>query len=388
MTPTSTRGVAIWLMACAMLVYSVLVIGGITRLTHSGLSIVEWQPLVGALPPLSDHAWTTLFEKYRATPEYRLVSSGMTLGGFKQIFWWEYSHRLMGRLVGLAFLLPLLWFLRSGTVSRRLGWRLAMIFALGGLQGALGWYMVASGLVDSPRVSPFRLAAHLGLALLLIGAMLWTSWSLWSEPARRRRVPGLAAATVAVVFLMALTGALVAGTKAGFAFNTFPLMDGSIVPRGLMQLQPWYRNFADNVVTIQFVHRAIAWTLVALVPALWWWIRRSVPAPTARVESNLMLAVLAVQVSLGISTLLSVVALPLAAAHQAGAVLLYAACLWTAHALSIERPTGVRLGRKAVTFTPATFGAATLGRPLQQNRSRHSTAKSAMQRPPCAASAS
>jgi len=179
--------------------------------------------------------------------------------------------------------------------------------------------------------------------LLIIGALLWTAWDLWSAPARRRRVPGVAAATVAVVFLMALTGALVAGTKAGFAFNTFPLMDGSVAPPGLMQMSPWYLNFVQNVATIQFVHRAIAWTLIALVPTLWWWIRRSVPAPTARVESNLMLAALALQVALGISTLLSIVALPLAAAHQAGAVLLYAACLWTAHALTIERQAVPRI---------------------------------------------
>jgi len=335
--------VAIWLIGCAALVYAVLIVGGITRLTHSGLSIVEWQPLIGALPPMSDHAWAALFEKYRATPEYKLLNSGMTLGAFKQIFWWEYSHRLMGRLVGLVLLLPLLWFIRSGAVSGRLAWRLAVIFALGAMQGALGWYMVASGLVDNPRVSPLRLAAHLGLALLIIGALLWTAWDLWSAPARRRRVPGVAAATVAVVFLMALTGALVAGTKAGFAFNTFPLMDGSVAPPGLMQMSPWYLNFVQNVATIQFVHRAIAWTLIALVPTLWWWIRRSVPAPTARVESNLMLAALALQVALGISTLLSIVALPLAAAHQAGAVLLYAACLWTAHALTIERQAVPRI---------------------------------------------
>jgi cytochrome c oxidase assembly protein subunit 15 len=339
----SKRAVAIWLIGCAALVYAVLIVGGITRLTHSGLSIVEWQPLIGALPPMSDHAWAALFEKYRATPEYKLLNSDMTLVAFKQIFWWEYSHRLMGRLVGLVLLLPLLWFIRSGAVSGRLAWRLAVIFALGAMQGALGWYMVASGLVDNPRVSPLRLAAHLGLALLIIGALLWTAWDLWSAPARRRRVPGVAAATVAVVFLMALTGALVAGTKAGFAFNTFPLMDGSVAPPGLMQMSPWYLNFVQNVATIQFVHRAIAWTLVALVPTLWWWIRRSVPAPTARVESNLMLAALALQVALGISTLLSIVALPLAAAHQAGAVLLYAACLWTAHALTIERLTVPRV---------------------------------------------
>jgi heme a synthase len=238
--------------------------------------------------------------------------------------------------VGLVFLLPLLWFIRSRVISGPLAWRLAAIFALGALQGALGWYMVASGLVDNPRVSQFRLTAHLGLALLIIGAILWTAWGLWSPAADRRPVPALAKTTVAVVFVMALTGAMVAGTRAGFAYNTFPLMGETILPADLMRMTPWYLNFLYNLATIQFVHRAIAWTLVALVPALWWWIRRSVPAPRARLQSNLLMAALALQVTLGVATLLSVVAVPLAAAHQAGAVLLYAASLWTAYALTVD----------------------------------------------------
>jgi cytochrome c oxidase assembly protein subunit 15 len=326
-------------LACAALVYAVLVVGGITRLTHSGLSIVQWQPLIGALPPLSDQAWVVLFDQYRATPEFKLVNYDLTLEGFKPIFWWEYTHRLLGRLIGVAFLLPLLWFIRARMISRALALRLAGIFALGALQGALGWYMVASGLVDNPRVSPFRLAAHLGLALLIIGAILWTAWDLSSPPAERRRVPPLAAASVAAIFVMALTGAMVAGTRAGFAYNTFPLMAGAIVPSGLMRISPWYLNFVDNPATVQFVHRAIAWTLIVLVPAYWWWIRRTARAPSARLQSNLMLAALVLQVSLGVATLLSVVALPLAAAHQAGAVLLYASSLWTAHAL-LRYPQG------------------------------------------------
>jgi heme a synthase len=346
------RPVAIWLFVCAVLVYAVLVVGGITRLTHSGLSIVEWKPLVGALPPLSDEAWTRLFEQYRATPEFRLVNFDLTLAGFKRIFWWEYVHRLMGRLVGVVFLLPLLWFVRSRMISGGLAWRLAGIFALGALQGALGWYMVASGLVDNPRVSQFRLTAHLGLALLIIGTILWTAWGLWSPPVARRPVPVPARVTVIVVFVMALTGGLVAGTRAGFAYNTFPLMGGAIVPPDLMRISPWYLNFFYNLTTVQFVHRAIAWTLIALVPALWWWIGRSVPAPQARLQSNLLIAALVLQVTLGIATLLSVVATPLAAAHQAGAVLLYAASLWTAHALSAGAD-GAQHGSEPVTADTA-----------------------------------
>jgi len=336
---TSQRAVRIWLFVCAALVYAILVVGGVTRLTHSGLSIAEWQPLVGAVPPLSSHDWAVLFGKYQATPEYRLVNSSMALAGFRQIFWWEYAHRLMARLAGFVFLVPLLWFAWSGKVSGRLTRRLAILFVLGGLQGALGWYMVASGLVDDPHVSPLRLAGHLGLALLIIGTMLWTAWDLRAADELRRRVPLLACATVAAVFLMAIAGALVAGTRAGYAYNTFPLMNGAIVPPGLLQISPWYLNFRDNITTIQFTHRAIAWALIGLVAALWRWIRRSVPAPSARVESNWMLAALAVQIGLGISTLLSGVAPPLAAAHQAGAVLLFAAVLWTAHALTVQRAT-------------------------------------------------
>ena len=337
------RGVALWLLVCAALVYAVLIVGGITRLTHSGLSIVQWQPLIGALPPLSEAAWADLFRQYRATPEFRLVNFDLTLDGFKYIFWWEYAHRLLGRLLGLVFLLPLLWFVASRAISRRLAWRLAAIFLLGALQGALGWYMVASGLVDDPRVSPFRLTAHLGLALLIIGAILWTAWELLppavpTASARPGHVLALAKTVVAVVFVMALSGGMVAGTHAGYGYNTFPLMSGALVPPDLVRLSPWYSNFAYNLATVQFVHRAIAWALIALVPAYWWWIRRAVPAPRGRLQSNLMLAVLALQVTLGIATLLSVVAVPLAAAHQAGAVLLYAATLWTAYALAREAP--------------------------------------------------
>jgi len=353
------RGVAIWLFICAALVYTVLVVGGITRLTHSGLSIVEWKPLVGALPPLSDAAWARLFDQYRATPEFRLVNFDLTLEGFKQIFWWEYAHRLMGRVVGLVFLLPLLWFIRSHAISRGLAWRLAGIFALGALQGALGWYMVASGLVDNPRVSPFRLTAHLALALLIIGAILWTAWGQQSTRFDRHAVPWIATGTVGLVFVMAMTGGLVAGTRAGFAYNTFPLMGGAFVPPDLMRLSPWYLNFFYNPTMVQFVHRMLALAVIVCVSALWWWARRSAPSHRARQAPNWMLAALVLQVTLGISTLLSIVALPLAAAHQAGAVLLYAACLWMARSLGMpveESRSSSRRGR--IEADAASPGAA------------------------------
>ncbi len=332
----SRRAVSVWLLACAGLVYAVLIVGGVTRLTHSGLSIVQWQPLAGVVPPWSDQAWSELFERYRATPEFRLVNAGMALEGFKRIFWWEYAHRLMGRLAGVAFFVPLLWFVGARRVTGRLAWGLATIFALGAVQGALGWYMVASGLNSDPHVSALLLAAHLGLALLLLGAMLWTALNLWCGTDPRRRVPLLAGATLLMVFVMAMSGGLVAGSRAGYVFNTFPLMNGSLAPPDLMRLDPWYENFLHNPSSIQFLHRAIAWILIALVPALWIRVRRSTSVPQARLASNWMLTAFAVQISLGIATLLTVVAWPLAAAHQAVAVLLYASALWTAHALGFD----------------------------------------------------
>jgi cytochrome c oxidase assembly protein subunit 15 len=329
------RPVGIWLLICAGLVFAILVVGGITRLTHSGLSMVEWQPVSGAMPPLTRDAWESLFASYRATPEFKLINRDMTLGGFKQIFWWEYAHRLLGRLSGVVFLVPMIWFIRSGRIPRALASRLTAIFLLGALQGALGWYMVASGLVDDPHVSPFRLAAHLGVALILIGAMLWTAMQLLSpRGAQARRIPGPAAVIVTIVFLMAMTGAMVAGTHAGLVYNTFPLMNGQLVPAGLLALEPWYTNFFYNVATVQFVHRSIAWLLIVLVPSYWMWLRLA-GVEHGRRTSTLLLGALGLQVALGISTLLSGVALPLAALHQAGAVILFAAALWNARVSAI-----------------------------------------------------
>ncbi|MGE5128564.1 MAG: COX15/CtaA family protein [Sphingomonadaceae bacterium] len=331
--------VAAWLFACCALVFSMVVVGGVTRLTHSGLSIVEWQPIVGTLPPLTDAQWQEAFAKYRLTPEYRLVNHAMDVAAFKGIFWWEYFHRLLGRLIGVAFLVPLAWFALRRRLPPGLAPKLAAIFALGGAQGAMGWYMVQSGLVDDPRVSHFRLTAHLALALAIFAAMFWIALGLL----RRRAVAydarhaGLRRAGLALavlVFVMALTGGLVAGIRAGFAYNTFPSMNGHVVPPEILMLEPWYRNFFYNMATVQFDHRLLAWTLALAVPLFWWRVRRH-PATTRamRVGADLLLAMLAVQVALGIATLLLRVPVPLAAAHQAGAVLLFAAALNAAHAL-------------------------------------------------------
>jgi heme a synthase len=333
----SRRAVAGWLLACAALVFAMVVVGGITRLTHSGLSIVEWQPIVGAVPPLDDAQWQETFAKYRKTPEYLQVNRGMTLAEFKAIFWWEYAHRLLGRLIGLVFVLPLAGFWLRGRVPRALLPRLVGILVLGGLQGALGWTMVQSGLVDDPRVSQYRLAAHLGLAAAIYAALLWTALDLLHPQAPgSSRAPGLrrfSLVLVAIVFLMILSGGLVAGIRAGLAYNTFPLMNGRVLPPEAFVLDPWYLNFFSNMALVQFDHRLIAWALALLVPWFWLRARREAPSARARRSGDALLVLLAVQIALGIATLLLAVPVPLAAAHQAGAMAVFTAVLLAAHAM-------------------------------------------------------
>jgi cytochrome c oxidase assembly protein subunit 15 len=315
------RAVGAWLLVCAAFVFAIVVVGGVTRLTRSGLSIVEWQPLVGAIPPLSDADWQALFAKYRETPEFRLVNFDITLEGFKRIFWWEYAHRLLGRLVGIVFLVPFLYFYFQKKLENSLAWKLLGVFLLGGAQGALGWYMVKSGLVDDPRVSHFRLTAHLGLALAIFSVQFWLALDLLFP--RNQSKSGLWWVPL-LVFLMALSGAMVAGLRAGAAYPTFPLMNGHVVPPEILMLEPWWRNFAYNMATVQFVHRGFFWVLAVLIPIAWWRMRASAAA-------HFLLAAFVLQAALGISTLLAGVPVALAAAHQAGAVLLLAAALWTAH---------------------------------------------------------
>ena len=323
MTRSARRQVAAWLFVCAALVFAMVVVGGVTRLTHSGLSMVEWEPIVGAMPPLSQADWQSLFEKYRQTPEFRQVNHAMDVAGFKTIFWWEYFHRLLGRTIGLVFLLPFLWFLWRGKVDRRVAWQLGGVFLLGALQGALGWYMVRSGLVDDPRVSHFRLTAHLGVALAIFAAEVWIALGLLAP--RQEPVRKFLGVLPFVVFAMALSGGMVAGLRAGSAYNTFPLMNGHLVPPETFMLAPWWRNFLYNMAAVQLVHRTIFWILLVLVPLAW---RQS----RATLAGNVLLAAFVLQASLGIGTLLLHVPVPLAALHQAGAVLLFFAALWTAHA--------------------------------------------------------
>ena len=316
-----------------------VVVGGVTRLTHSGLSIVEWQPIVGTIPPLDETAWQDAFHKYQKTPEYKQVNHGMSLQEFKGIFWMEYFHRLLGRLIGFVFLLPLLYFLARRKFDPPFALKLSGIFVLGALQGAMGWYMVKSGLVDDPRVSQYRLTAHLGLAFAIYGVMLWVALGLLfperAGPGDDRLQPlrRFARGLAALIFVMVLSGGFVAGIHAGFAYNTFPLMNGHLVPPELFMLDPWYLNFFNNMATVQFDHRLIALSLAVLVPAFWVKAIKTELPLRARLFSHLLPLALAVQITLGICTLLWVVPVGLAAAHQAGALVLFTVVLTLTHAL-------------------------------------------------------
>ena len=340
---SSQRGVAWWLFACCALVFLTLVVGGVTRLTHSGLSIVEWKPLIGALPPLSEAHWLELFAKYQQTPEFQKVNHDMTLDGFKFIFWWEWAHRLSGRLIGVVFLVPYVWFLVRGQLRGALAGKVFGFFILGGLQGAMGWYMVKSGLVDDPRVSQYRLAAHLGLAFLIFGLMGWTGLDLL-QPRKASNTPTPAATPssatrllgnwlVALVFIMVLSGALVAGIRAGLAYNTFPLMNGNFVPPEIFIVKPLWLNFFTNMATVQFNHRMLAWLLMALIPWFAW--RTFSETPAARPAAVALTLWLAVQVVLGVATLLLQVPVALGAAHQAGAMVLFGLVIWANHAIRV-----------------------------------------------------
>lgn len=343
MDTLARKQIVAWLFVCCGLVFATLVVGGVTRLTHSGLSIVEWQPLVGTIPPLDAQQWQQVFEKYQLTPEYQKVNRGMSLAEFKTIFWWEYVHRLLGRGVGLVFLVPFLYYLVRGRLQPGLPLKLAGIFLLGGLQGALGWYMVQSGLVDDPRVSQYRLTAHLSLAFLIFIAMMWLALGLCAERAREtadaalRRLRRVGFWLAALVFYMVITGGLVAGIRAGKAFNTFPLMNGHVLPPESFSIDPWYLNFFNNMALVQFNHRLGAWLLAFLVPWFWLKIRSVFVSARARRAADLLLVATALQIALGIATLLMSVPIALGAAHQGGAMVVFALLLWLNHELRVAR---------------------------------------------------
>jgi cytochrome c oxidase assembly protein subunit 15 len=335
-TRRSRRLVAIWLFAVAAMIMVMIVLGGATRLTGSGLSIMEWAPIMGTLPPTSDAEWHRLFALYQKIPQYALVNEGFGLTGFKHIFWLEWTHRLWGRLIGVVFLVPLLWFGLTGRIERRMLPRLTLLFVLGGLQGAVGWFMVASGfLPDSTAVSPYRLVIHLALALVLYAAIVWTGLSALFPVHERsplpRRVHVLAPTCLASVSLTILAGGFTAGLHAGLTYNTFPLMDGTLVPDGYAALHPFIRNLTENIAAVQFDHRVLATLTLALVStmAVIGW-RAGLPRP---LMAGFAAAVLC-QYLLGVATLLLVVPVPVATLHQAGAVVLLTVTLVVVHRLS------------------------------------------------------
>ena len=339
------KPIAIWLFICCATVFAMIVLGGVTRLTGSGLSMVEWEPIMGILPPLNQTQWEETFLLYQQFPEYKLKNAGMSLSEFKSIFWFEYAHRVLGRSIGVVFLLPFLFFLIKRRIDRKLSPKLIAMFVLGGLQGLLGWYMVKSGLVDIPHVSQYRLTAHLGLAVVIYFYMLWVALDLLypkiDDDAKyaNRKLASFSLLVTVTIFFTILSGGFVAGTRAGFAYNTFPLMGGQLIPVGLLELSPAWRNFFENVTTVQFDHRVLAVLLLAMVLVLWGKLTRSQQVSRVRAGGHLLLAALAVQIALGISTLLLIVPVTLAAAHQAGAIVLFTASVFLSHQLR-GRTTG------------------------------------------------
>ncbi|MDS4011147.1 MAG: COX15/CtaA family protein [Defluviicoccus sp.] len=349
------RGIAIWLFVLAGFVFLMVVLGGATRLTHSGLSMVEWRPITGWLPPLTEAEWQRTFAAYQGYPEYQKINAGMTLEAFKGIFWLEYVHRLTGRLMGVVFLLPFLIFLLRRQIDRRLGLRLAFIFLLGALQGGLGWLMVRSGMVDRPDVSQYRLVAHLTAALLIYGLILWTAFGLVAtpQPAQPQAQPGppplfmAAVGTSVLVLLTIIWGGFVAGTDAGFAYNTFPLMDGELVPSLIFPYHPLYVNFFEDVTTIQFTHRLLATVVLTAAIGLFMASRAMRADARAHRAAGLLLLAIAAQYGLGAATVLMAVPVPLGVAHQGGAVVVWSLSLWLTFAL---RPGAAVTPIRAVHF--------------------------------------
>ncbi len=329
-TAGTDNQIAVWLLVCCAMVFVMVVLGGVTRLTESGLSIVDWRPAAGILPPMSEAAWQEVFRDYRATPEFRKVNFWMTLVDFKAIYWMEFSHRVWGRAIGIAFLLPFLYFLWRRRLDRGLAAKLGLIFVLGGLQGVLGWYMVRSGLVDRPDVSQYRLAAHLGLALIIYACMLWLALGLLGRGSGATGALRRHGWVMLVwVFLTVISGAFVAGLDAGRAYNTFPLMDGQLIPDGLFAVEPWPINFFENAATVQFTHRLMAIVMLLIVLALWFRARTGGVGGAARRAADFTAIMVCVQAGLGIATLLSEVDIAIAGAHQAGAMLRFTFALWT-----------------------------------------------------------
>ena len=330
---TQHRSIAIWLFIMILLVTAIIVVGGTTRLTNSGLSITEWAPIRGALPPLSEAQWIAEFEKYKRIPEFTAEHPGMDLAGFKFIYFWEWTHRQLGRLVGLVYALPFFFFLIKGKLPKGSTLGYFAVLLLIGLQGAIGWWMVHSGLQEGMiSVSQYRLAIHLGMAFLILGILFWLFRGQIERPRSSLSFTGkmsfytpLAGLTVGLVYLQILAGAFVAGTQSGKTYNTWPLMDGDFVPEGYGMMSPFWRNLFENTAAIQFNHRTLAYIILATLLCLW----ISALRQKARIGALIMFTVLVLwQICLGIWTLLSVAPLNLSLLHQFSSVLVFLCALW------------------------------------------------------------
>ncbi|WP_052215635.1 COX15/CtaA family protein [Sphingomonas sp. ERG5] len=331
--PARPRTLSIWLFAVAALIVLMVMVGGITRLTESGLSITQWKPISGIIPPLTHDQWMAEFANYQRIPEYQLLNKGMTLAGFKAIFFWEYLHRLLGRLIGMAFALPLIWFAIRKRIPAGYGWRLSALLALGGLQGAIGWWMVASGLSVRTDVSHIRLAVHLVTALVILSGIIWTAMDLRAVARHRLSTPArlvpIAAAALLLLFIQIIFGAFTAGLDAGYAFASWPLMGDTLFPAGVPMTSPAWANAVDNPVVVQFIHRWFAFVAASGLLVLAW---RAASAG-ARRSAYAVIALVVFQILLGIFTLLSGVQIDIAVAHQVNAALLLIAATSAAHAI-------------------------------------------------------
>ena len=320
-----------WLYFIAALVFAMVIVGGATRLTDSGLSITEWKPLLGAIPPLGQADWLAAFEKYKTIPEYEHINKGMSLAQFQFIYWWEWSHRFLGRFIGVAFAVPMIFFWATGRLEAKLKPRVFVLFILGGLQGGLGWYMVKSGLVDRVDVSQYRLAAHLTLATVIYAAILWVVYGIGHLKRRPLNATyGLLATSICLLILGQIAlGGFVAGLDAGQGYNTWPLMDGAFIPDGLGIMNPWWKNLFENAMTVQFNHRMVAYILLVLIMIH---AGRQMAGECKAGSSAMVLMLFGLaQVGLGVATLLAHVPISLGLAHQAGALLLLTAAIWHLH---------------------------------------------------------
>ncbi len=339
------RQIALWLLTCAAIIFGMILLGGVTRLTNSGLSMVEWKPLVGIIPPLSQADWQELFLKYQQYPEYQNINMGMTLDEFKPIFMYEYLHRVLGRLIGIIFIIPFVYFYVTKKLSPQLSIRLTIMLILGGCQGVLGWYMVKSGLVDNPHVSQYRLTAHLGLAVLIYSFIVWTALDILNANVNQFRNLALPSITITgLIFVMILSGGLVAGTRAGYAYSTWPLMGDSFIPAGLYAMQPAWLSAFEDITTIQFNHRILAYIIALFILGFVvkaFYLKVSGKLRTAVIS---LLVLLVVQISLGVSTLIFYVPISVAATHQVGAVALLTAALFVCHSLNSKNPFKINHG--------------------------------------------